>query len=362
VRKLIFISVLAIFLSSCVSTRSFGPGVLRDTHSGYNQAMVKSLDEQMLLNLVRLRYRDSVYFLQVGSVTASFTLSSGIGVEAGLDFATDGNVINPNASINYSQTPTISYQPLQGEDFLKSVLSPISIETLLAMSQSGWSLERIFAIAVERINDIVNAPSASGPTPLKPPYYSEFSEFIVLLYELKKERSLEFGTNSQGKPIIKFKTNSEKEAVISRIKEIAKISQEKNELELNRNFLDRKEDSLTVRSRSILGVMFNLSQNIEIPQEHKDRGLVTVTTVRGDDTTEFDWAKPPAGEKFFIRSSKNPPSNYFIRVHYRDHWFYLADDDLQSKSSFMFLNQLFSLQAGQIEYTRPTLTIPIGNN
>ncbi len=49
---------------------SFGPNSVEGTHFQYNRAIVTSLDEQFLHNLVRLRYRDTPYFLEIGSVTA----------------------------------------------------------------------------------------------------------------------------------------------------------------------------------------------------------------------------------------------------------------------------------------------------
>jgi hypothetical protein len=61
-----------------------------------------------------------------------------------------------------------------------------------------------------------------------------------------------------------------------------------------------------------------------------------------------------------VRSSKRKPGNTFIAVPYRGVWFYIADDDLQSKSTFMLLSQMFNLQAGQTEDAGPTLTLPVG--
>jgi hypothetical protein len=44
---------------------------------------------------------------------------------------------------------------------------------------------------------------------------------------------------------------------------------------------------------------------------------------------------------------------------YRNQWFYLADNDLESKSTFMPLHQLFRLQAGAGKSAGPTLTFPV---
>ena len=62
-----------------------------------------------------------------------------------------------------------------------------------------------------------------------------------------------------------------------------------------------------------------------------------------------------------VRSKKwGKPDNAFVSVPYRGAWFYIADDDLNSKSTFTLLKQLFSLQAGQIKEAGPTLTLPVG--
>jgi hypothetical protein len=47
-------------------------------------------------------------------------------------------------------------------------------------------------------------------------------------------------------------------------------------------------------------------------------------------------------------------------VHHRGWWFYIADDDQTSKSTFGLLNILFSLQSSSGEGKSPLLTLPIG--
>lgn len=69
----------SVVVASCLllcGCHSFGPKGLEGTHSRYNQAIVNSLNEQILQNLVRLRYRDMPYFLEIGGVTASLRLEA----------------------------------------------------------------------------------------------------------------------------------------------------------------------------------------------------------------------------------------------------------------------------------------------
>ena len=118
---LLYVFLYPFLISGCQS--NFGPSALKTTHPSYNEAIVSSLSQQMLLNLVRLKYRDSSYFLKVGSVTASLTFGSNIGVGTKLDVGSGVSSVSPSLGVSYTDRPTITYSPLQGEDFLKFQIS-----------------------------------------------------------------------------------------------------------------------------------------------------------------------------------------------------------------------------------------------
>ena len=362
-----FFVVLISLLLACGCQSTFGPRALKYTHPAYNQAIVNTLEQEMLLNLVRLKYRDRPFFLKVGSVTATFSMGADIGVEGeyGIDWKRDigdGRVVSPSVGMSYSQSPTISYTPLQGEAFLKSVLTPISLEAILVIAKSGWSVERVFGICVERMNNLYNAPSASGPTPEEEPRYRKFKRMLEILAILQGTGVTEIGLNLEAEQkrnmVFQIDPNSNYQELIDELRSLLEVSQELYQFEITTNFLDLKKDEWDLRPRSIANVLYYLSQNVEVPEEHKEAGLVTVT--RAKDGGEFNWGETPAGMMFKVRFKKSRPRNAYIAVSYRGGWFYIPDDDLQSKSTFVLLSQLFNLQAGQTEDASPTLTLPVG--
>lgn len=357
--RILALFLCTLFLNGCQS--AFGPSALQNTHPAYNQAIAQALNEQMLLNLVRLRFRDQPYYLRVGSVTASLAFDSNIGIGSELDLAPGGNIIQPNLSIGYSDKPTISFQPLQGEDFLKSVLSSISFDALLVMTQSGWSIERVFGLCVERINDAYNAPSASGPTPAMEPEFRNFKRAMKLIRELQLSSAMEIGPDENNRLNILFKVTSDNRTKIVELSNILGFQKPQHEqnllIRLDNNFLNTDRNVLKIRPRSIASVLFYLSQQVNIPNQHIEAGLVNVTQRR--EGGPFNWSETPAGEFFRVRFSEDYPDSAFLTVPYRGHWFYIADNDLESKSTFMLLSQLFNLQAGQSRYTGPTLTLPV---
>jgi hypothetical protein len=365
--KIIYILLSAIILSGCSSY--FGPNALKQTHPAYNNAITNSIDQEMLLNLVRLRYRDSTYFLQIASVTASLSLQSSASVNSSIDLGPDGNVISPGVGIAYADQPTISYTPLQGEAFLKSVLTPISLEAILVMIQSGWSVERVFGLCIERMNDLYNAPRASGPTPESEPEYKEFKRMLELFREFQLNGDLEIGPSyntefESNDLIMLFEKENINQASLRELgdllrgnKELSAQHADADRVRISTNFIDRQEDQLTVRTRSISSLLFYLSQNVDIPAEHSNAGLVTIS--KNNHGAPFDWSDTPAGSVFNVRSSEEKPENSMLAVPYRGYWYYIADDDLKSKSTFLLLMQLFNLQAGQNSSEGPTLTIPV---
>ena len=353
------ICILSIILAGCQA--SFGPRALERTHPAYNEAIVASINEQMLQNLVRIRYRDVPFFLEIGSVTASLSLGANAGVDASVAFG-GSDSLSPGVGISYADNPTISYTPLQGENLLKSLLSPLQLESILVLTQSGWSISRVFGLCLERVNNLYNAPTASGPTPETEPDYAAFNQLLQLLRTLQNNRLIEIGARKNGETsdiVIKLITdNPDYQDEINQVYDLLQLSHDINTFRLNTDFLELEKTQWTVRIRSMSSLLYYLSQNVEIPYQDQTGGLVTITSASSGGS--FDWGNTPAGKMFRVKSSSERPDSAYIATYYRGSWFYVEDTDLKSKSTFILLRQLFDLQAGQTKYEGPTLTLPVG--
>ena len=356
----------AVVLCSGMGCQNFGPRALQTTHPQYNLAISRSLDEQFLLNLVRLKYRDNPFFLEVSSVTTQQSIQQEVSTSAG--FLPGRSTLSTVAGLTYKQTPTISYTPLRGDQFLKQILSPIPMEAVLILVQSGWSVERVMSICVERVNDLDNAGNASGPTPGREPRYKEFHEMVGILRELQLADAIELGAapclpDANGKPrpgrdlVLRIRPSPELAARIVRLKELLGVPGAGDLLRLTTDFLNRPENSLAVRTRSMMGILFYLSHNTRVPAADEQGGLVTVT--QSADGGRFDW-NLVTGNLLKVDSAAQRPPGAFIAVQHRGAWFYIRNNDLESKSTFMLLSQLFNLQAGQIKTVAPALTIGVG--
>ena len=350
-----FVVVMTItFLANGCAT--IGPEHLRDTHPLYNDAIVDSINEQLLNNLVRLRYRDPTFFLDVASVAASMRMNVAGSASGQVNSATP---LTLGTDATYEILPTISYAPLQGEDFVKSLLSPVSIDALVALSGSGWTLRRVFGLCVESINGIDNAPSASGPTPERAPkHYKEWNRLVDTFEKLEDDHLVEARIDKATKDLkISFEPSEEFNDVEQSIKTQLKLDLNRSVFDVEGDDVQRKPDTLEIVTRPLMSTFFYLSHRVDVPDEHKSNGWVTIT--KNKDGSDFDWGDTPAGRLFHVLVSKEKPDDAFIAVPYESYWYFIPKNDKESKSTFLLLSQLFRLQAGAAKSIGPTLTIPV---
>ena len=72
IRRMIVFLPLCAGLSGCL-----GPGAVRYTRMRYNEVVRDTNDEQLLMNIVRLRYADSPVFIDLPNITSQFELAAG---------------------------------------------------------------------------------------------------------------------------------------------------------------------------------------------------------------------------------------------------------------------------------------------
>jgi hypothetical protein len=388
-----------------------GPPALEVSRIRYNQAIQATTNEQLLLNLVRLQYREAPLFLDVGSVSAQFQFSASANFGSTVTEGTDPDIpaqFDLGAGVGYDERPTVTFTPLGGEDFVKRLLTPLRLESILLLSRSGWSIDRVLRLTVQSLNGLDNAASASGPTPALAPEHEAFARVTRLFDDLQHKDLLYLGYENRAtdlcgplpgeslslpgvveaaaqgysllpagaggglvlsamSPVLVWRVPPAV-AETAEAEELVELlglapGQEAYEVRVGEGTAadcrtpDGRRTCINVAARSLMGTLFYLSQAIEIPEQHREEGLVTTTrTAEGD---VFDWAIV-TGDLLRIHSRRSRPSQAVAAVRHRGYWYYIDDADLASKSTFALLGQLFALRAGDVESSAPVLTLPVG--
>ena len=158
-RRLLCLAVLLVSIAA-TGCRSIGPESIMRDQFNYTEAISDSWKQQMLLNLVKLRYGDAPVFLEVSSIISQFSFETSVNAGASwLDhFRVDNQSIG--GSGRYTDRPTITYSPLAGEKFTRELLTPILPASIFSMVQAGWPVDRVFQICVQSINGLNNRAGA----------------------------------------------------------------------------------------------------------------------------------------------------------------------------------------------------------
>ena len=329
---LVLVSVVS---AGCYST---GAKAIRAGRGNYNVAIQQTNAQQLLLNLVRLRYRDTPAFLVVSSVSTSFTVA----VEAGGSIADVGElgVVGLSGGLAFAEKPSITYLPLQGDQFVQLLMSPIELPVPHLLYHSGWRIDRILRVCLQSMGNLKNAPSAASPTPSRAPEYKQFANAAKLLRDLQVKGQLQLigqmGSDERTVEAIVLQINPQ--ADVQKLTKLLKLPPDTRRITLTTEAMPGP-GTIDVVMRSVMSTMFFLSVGVEPPPRDERAGRVTVTLDSNGDF--FDW-RNVTGDLLRIHASDSRPEKAYTGLSYRGSWFYIDDDDLESKSTFTLLAQLLA--------------------
>ena len=161
------------------------PQLLTRDRFDYGSALGDSWKRQTLANVVRIRYADAPVFLNVSSVINSYTLSGQVNASATLAEKPSTNSAGLGGNASWSNTPTVTYQPLTGDQFTKNLLRPIPPAAVLQLVEAGWPVELIFRTAVRVVNRLHNQVGLAGGDP-------RFFQLLSILGRIQRSDAIGF--------------------------------------------------------------------------------------------------------------------------------------------------------------------------
>jgi len=421
-----------------------GSWAMRGTRLGYNKSVSHTASQEMLLNIVRMRYGETPTFLDMPSVVSQTEASMVGGGEQAK--ATQGFV---EGAFNLRDRPTITYAPRSGEDMAASLIKALKAEAILDVSPGNDT--RIFLMAfVDSINGVRNAPLATSPASRVLEGNDEYRHAIDLFVGLQnrgavKMRVAELDENPHGSPLaakhliatdllaaaendLVFQMAGDQAVLLERsrfvamaikpedvaaadVQELAQIfrlepgrtayrvkSQEDDEVDLNEKpaagerpltvesiapppattdgdavaLLPAPEakvvesvptptvgsadlrDVVSVNVRSGYQVLAFLSKGVEVPEAHVRHGSAPLYKTL--DGRPFDGRQITRG-LFHVCVQKHRPLWSDTAVYYRGHWFYIPEDDVQSRVTLNYVKLIIDMrsEAGETQ----VLTLPV---
>jgi hypothetical protein len=298
--------------------------------------------------------------VEVASIVSGYTLegSVSLGGSVTLNNAAQGDLMNLGTAGKFTDRPTITYVPITGSKFNQSFMTPIHPKHLLFLMQSGWPAEMIFPITIDGINGLRSIMAAGKHSRTGEP---EFYRVIELLQELQWSGM----TNMRV-----VKEDDQKETTVfifsrddlpQKIKDasaelytLLRLDPDADNFNIVYGLIPKSQREIAIQTRSMLQIMITLATLIDVPAIHVLEGSTVPKTIIPDQEENH------LGETIKIHSSPDHPETPFVSIQYRDHWFWIDENDFSSKRTFTFLMILFSLTESGGDKRLPLVTIPAG--
>ena len=314
----------------------------------YGQVVADSWKRQALLNVVRLRYADAPVFLDVSSIINSYTIGGNANAQATLPSGSP-NVLAIGGTGSWSNSPTVTYQPLMGERFTKSLLQNIPPVSIFQLLQGGWPVELVLRTSVNSINGLQNDRSGIAAS-------SGFDELVERLSRLHAggEVGLRVEARADGSGVIVVMRSKATQETLNedsrRVRELLGLSSDITEFDVVYGLVPRNQREVALLSRSMLEIMLQLGHGIDLPATHEEGGWVLASQYRSGERL----AKPLVN----IHSGSEAPANAYAAVPYLGYWYWIDQADIASKRTFTFLMILFSLAETGPSAAAPVVTVP----
>lgn len=358
-RSSIHLLILVLTAAAAVGCSGIGPQTIKQDRFDYINAIGDSWKEQMLLNIVKIRYGDVPIFLDVSSVISQYAIESQIDGRLGWNQSSAPGIFRNEAvggSTKFTDRPTITYTPVSGEKFARSLMTPIQPAAVMSLIQAGYPVDLVLRFCVHSINGVQN--DYGGPARTRdadPRFYS----LLASLRRIQNAGALGFRVQKaeNGKEIIltfPVKTSDQIKAEFKNALEILGLKPGAKEYKLSYGLVAKDDLEISLLTRSVVDMLVDTSSHIEVPASHISEERVNPSR------PDLAGANNALFHMIHIHCSKSAPADALAAVKYRGHWFWIDDRDLHSKRLFSFLLFVFALTEPSEKTGAPLVTIPAG--
>lgn len=349
---------------------SIGPGRMLHDRTDYNAAFTESWKRQLLLNVVKLRYAEPIFFMEVGDIVAGYTIETGGNAgfsrsfyDAPTQITTNNNPVIGNfgrlelgVSARYTDRPTITYKPMTGTPFRRGVMSALPARNIMASLDTGVSAHFLFNLGVKSMNGLRNGVfTASGNVAAQ----EGFKRAVEILAQLQLAGALRVRAEpgqggADGRLFLLAggkKPAPEVAALVSELRTLLELDPQVYEYELIVDPEVTNRRQIALQTFSLMQIMAAVAARVDIPVEDIAANRAAPAPPDAPGTGVLG---PVA-----VKSGKAKPLESFAAIPFHGHWFWVDDHDLGAKRVFSFLMLAFILMEDKGVTLPPQLTIPV---
>ena len=346
------IAALSLILFGCSTV---GPIAISRGRADYNDAINRTDDEQLLMAVVRGRYGETSRLLAVTSVTANLRFTANAGAEAGIGQGAiyEWSVVPFRGGLAYEENPTITYAPVQGEQYLRQLMSPIPLGMVILVVRSSERPADLITMLIKRINNLRNPDFLKSEEP--DPRFPRLVRLLDAFTEAGLIHWVKDPADEKGFSVVIHKyapEYSDEVREFLNLLELPSPVDEGKDIVLSIKFAlkSTKGADIAIETRSTMDLIEILRASVEVPKEHAEKG--------------FAIHYPPtglAGKKIRIRTAEKRPRMASVAVNYSGYWFYIDRSDQRTKKAFGTLRTLSDIIIARTAEQQPipVLTVPV---
>lgn len=412
-RHRLLIVLLPLLLAAC---SSFGPRALQQARLDYNETVKSTTEEQLLLNIVRLRYTDTPSSMAISAIAAQFERSQGVGLvpfftAVGGDVGRSSfSTTLPQAQVLNADRPTFSLTPLDDQEFTRKLFTPLPLDAVIYLAKTTWPISTVFRLYLENLNWVSNAQTASGPTPDVAPVFNDFRRGIEALQALQNQGRIVFGLEERQEflggplpagsikaadiieaarngyeyqpdadgrtwrllrkiqqPVMRVDPTAVNSPEFHTLSQVFKLQAGLETYDITQETLSpfpatyprRGVGKLDLETRSMLQALYFVAHGVEVPAEHLKQKMARDTFDEAGH--RFDWSQITS-DLFTVhhQAGGERPAGARVAIPYRGYWFYIDEADHATKSTFSLLVELSRLELNTKAGPGPVLTLPVG--
>lgn len=347
-----------VVLAGCAS---LGPVKMTSDRTKYNTSITESWKQQILLNIVKIRYVEPLFFVDVGDIVAAHSLETGANVGFSrsmfdLSASSDSSNLDLGVSGKYTDRPTITYRPLTGNAFRKGVISPIPVRNMLYGLNAGISANFLFTLSVRAINGLRNEAHLPGTHLSAQSSFQRVVQIISRLQMLDAVHVVSRRLRDGERPRLMLALGGrwpteETRALVRELQELLGLDPALNEYVLTAGYSAARENNvIALQTFSLMQMLAAVSARVQIP-EHDLAEQRAIPGVLDPDGTGILGT-------IMVKSSPTRPDRAFASIRYRDNWFWIDDCDLRTKRVFSFIMLAFTMLEDDNPSSPLQLTIP----
>lgn len=343
---ILFVLVL-VTLTACAGV---GPQVISNGRTTYNEAIISSGNEQMLLGAVHARYGERSSLLAVSGVTANVRVTASASME--IDTRNTSSSTFPlTIGAIYEDNPTISYTPVGSEEYLRALMAPVSLVALAQYTRTQIHPDYILKILISGINGIRN-PDFNYPGIAPDP---RFDQLIDIMTRLSRANQLHWADGDDQFLLILSQDNALYQDDVLEFLTLTGLQNLEAgagaiELPVYLSVDARSKGGLGISTRSIVSLIEIFAGAIQVPAADANGAAISFPAT----------GRP--GAELQINFTEQRPDGASVAVQYRDGWFSIDETHQPTKAYFRLLAGLWATaMAKDLSGVSnvPVLTVPV---